>query len=247
MPLEIAAFCSLSAIRALLSHAVDRIELCTDSSVGGTTPSLHSFQAVSQHPTCTTEYGCIPIHVMIRPRGADFIYDDEEFESMMSQIKVFDEAGADGFVFGVLRYKSVHGSEKELEIDIERCKILLSAANGKPCTFHRAFDALPPEIMLSQLEILIELGFKYVLTSGDGATALEGQEMLRRLVERARLRIGVIVGGGVRSTNVQELEKAIYGGEGDRQKTGWWHSSAVVDDSQMASRQEVLALSEALG
>lgn len=182
---------------------------------------------------------------MVRPaRGGDFRHTDDEVQEMLSDIEIFTSAGADGFVFGVLRSKQ----DGELEIDTEACKRLLAATHGKPCTFHRAFDALPTSTILDQLEVLIELGFTSVLTSGGAGTAMEGREMLKALVERAAERIEVIVGGGVRSTNLRELVRGIHGeGKEQRGRQGWWHSSAITDGGETASAEEVVALGRVLG
>lgn len=167
---------------------------------------------------------------MIRPRGGGFAYTDAELEIMEHDLQRFEEHGADGFVFGILN--------AEGEIDGERCERLLAKANGKPCTFHRAFDEIAPSSMLAQLEVLVALGFTSVLTSGGAPNAVEGKAMLRTLVEGAKGRISVIVGGGVRSANLSDL-RGYVGAE-------WWHSSAVVDGGEVASEGEIRALGEVL-
>jgi copper homeostasis protein len=250
MPLEIACFNTTSALLASFSGA-DRIELCADPSVGGITPSLVDFLFVKQslqrsYAERESDGRDIPINVMIRPRGGGFVYSDAEFASMEREMEIFDENGADGFVFGILT------PDSEPQINIKRCQILLSKARGKPCTFHRAFDALPPSSMLAQLEILVELGFTSVLTSGGAPSAIGGKEVLRDLVERAlelnreQRDIEVIIGGGVRSGNLGGMRKEIYA-ERDG-KRGWWHSSAVTDaqGGEVASKEEILALAELL-
>lgn len=224
MPLEIACFNNVSALRAASSGA-DRIELCADPSVGGTTPSLSDFLSLKQNPDVT-----LPVNVMIRPRGGDFVYTEEEFETIERDLELFQQHGADGFVFGILT--------GEKEIDVERCKVLLAKANGNPCTFHRAFDAIAPSSMLSQLEKLVALGFASVLTSGGAPNAVQGKEMLKRLVEGAKGRISIIVGGGVRAANLRDMRGHVG--------TEWWHSSAVVDGSDVASELEIRLLGKAL-
>jgi len=149
---------------------------------------------------------------------------------MTAEIESFKQVGADGFVFGLLTPDGL--------VDRDNCKILLAAAEGRKCTFHRAFDELLEERMGDELEVLIDLGFANVLTSGGGKTAVEGTEVLKSLVERADGRIEVIVGGGVRGENVEML----------REITGakWFHSSAVVDGGEIASAEEVRGLGELL-
>ncbi len=151
------------------------------------------------------------------------------------------EKAPDGFVFGIL--------EEDGSIDLLCSGILVSKAKalGKKCTFHRAFDSIPREKMGDALEALIECGFDSVLTSGGGKDVVEGQEVLRELVDRARGRIEIIAGGGVRSGNAETLIK----------KTGvrWVHSSAVVvsqgsgtytsgEGGEVASEEEIGRLVE---
>jgi len=247
MPLELATFNPTSALLGLSSPSVDRIELCADPSVGGITPTLADFMIVKQatalsipisspNPTLSeapSEPRKTPINVMIRPRGGDFVYTHEEFTLMEREMEILTREGADGFVFGILS-----GPESNLRIDVERCRVLIERAGGRPVTFHRAVDALPVGEMEGQLEVLVELGFKAVLTSGGIGNAVQGKSVLKGLVKSARGRIDVIVGGGVRSVNLPELKREV-GAE-------WWHSSAVVDGGEVASEEEIKALGACL-
>jgi copper homeostasis protein len=149
---------------------------------------------------------------------------------MESSIQSFSSAGASGFVFGILN--------GEGKVDRGRNKTLVRIAGGKRCTFHKAFDEIAEEEMESQLEVLIECGFKAVLTSGGASNAVEGKERLRKLVEAAKERIEIIVGGGVRSSNVDELRET---------GASWFHSSAVRDGGEDASGEEVKLLCSKLG
>lgn len=168
---------------------------------------------------------------MIRPRGGDFHYSTDELEMMQRDLLAFREVQAgdincdDGFVFGILNEKG--------RIDEQSCRMLLRAAAKQPCTFHRAFDAIPQEEMEAQLEILIALGFKSVLTSGGQKDALAGKAMLSKLVAMAGTRIQIVVGGGVRSSNLLAL-----------QDTGamWYHSSAAVGDGNASDPEELQAM-----
>lgn len=148
---------------------------------------------------------------------------------MAGSITEFLRAGADGFVFGILDESGM--------VDGRACKRLVERAGGRPCTFHRAFDEIPVGRMGGELEVLVECGFRAVLTSGGAKSAVEGKEVLRVLLERAGERIDVIVGGGVRAGNVGLLK-----GMGVK----WFHSSAVVDGGEEASGEEVRALREAI-
>jgi len=124
-------------------------------------------------------------------------------------------------VFGILKGRTV---------DVERCRYLVEKAQV-PCTFHRAFDQIAEEDMLKELEVLINCGFKSVLTSGGKENAVKGSTMLRQLVEAAGGRIDVIIGGGVRSDNLQAL-KTDTGGR-------TFHSSAIIGGGENANKEEV--------
>lgn len=225
MFLEFACFDILTGRVAVTS--CDRIELCANRRVGGVTPSLNDFSDL--------RLSCIglPIYVMIRPRGGDFLYSADELDQIGRDLMAFKSpdsgAGADGFVFGIL--------DKDKRVDKARCSALVGIAGDKPCTFHRAFDLIPPQEMESQLEIVIECGFKAVLTSGGASEAMGGKDMLAKLVKAAKGRIQIIVGGGVRLSNLKML-----------METGavWFHSSGIADTSDSASLEEMTRMRETL-
>ena len=165
-----------------------RIELCDNLVEGGTTPSAGAIEL------CKARLS-IPVFVMIRPRGGEFLYDEVEFELMRRDIAHAKRLGADGVVFGLLT--------PDGRVDVPRTRALVEAARPLPVTFHRAFDvARDPD---EALEALIEIGVARVLTSGQQATAPEGGELIRRLVERAQGRIGILPGCGLDETNVREV------------------------------------------
>jgi copper homeostasis protein len=133
--------------------------------------------------------------VMIRPRAGDFRADATLLTRMELDIERALDGGADGLVFGVL-------DERE-EVDEHALERLVTAARGRPVTFHRAFDSVPdPDVAL---ERLVELGVTRILTSGGAPTALEGASVLARLIARAGERIAILPGGHVRSENASEL------------------------------------------
>lgn len=169
-------------------YGVDRLELCADFSVGGTTPSPGMFSYLKATVN-------IPIFVMIRPRGTDFVYTEEEISVMERDIIAFWEMGADGFVFGALTPNG--------EIDMANCRKLLQAAKGKPCTFHRAFDASLD--LNTSLEQIINLGFARILTSGGMNTVSDGMEKLLELLEMAQGRIIILPGGGLLPDHIPTL------------------------------------------
>lgn len=230
MPLEIAAFSVESAITAANAGA-GRIELCANGHLGGTTPSLSSFKTLKSH--LKTHNLDIPVNVMIRPRGGNFVFSKEEVEIMVGEIEGFmglglgKGEGPDGFVFGLL---TESGS-----VDIEECKRLIEMAKGRPCTFHRAFDSIPPANREKAIEDILDLGFKAILTSGDTSDAVNGKEVLADLVKRVEgSECEIIVGGGVRSSNLEEV-KGVVGAR-------WYHSSADVKGEGGADEDEVKRL-----
>lgn len=160
---------------------------------------------------------------MIRPHAKSFIYTEKDIEVMKTSIAEFSEEGCDGFVFGCLKQV-----DNEMRIDREACTVLLGNMTGRNVTFHRAFDSISPSNMEEELEVLIELGFNAVLTSGGANSAFEGKEVLKMLVEKARGRIEIIVGGRVRSGCLEELRRDI-GADREGGAVRWWHSSAVTD------------------
>ena len=162
--LEIACFNLESALIAQKSGA-NRVELCADMSVGGTTPTIEMVQQAREYLTSD-------LYVMIRSRGGNFVYSESEFEQMKSEIEIIKKLGVNGFVFGVLK--------DDKTINIEQNKALVDLAKPFPCTFHRAFD----EVLDYEqaLENVISCGFSTILTSGTFPNVIEGKEVLKQLV-----------------------------------------------------------------
>lgn len=190
MKLEICANSYQSAKNAYDAGA-HRIELCQELSVGGITPSYGLLKKVIEELK-------IPVFVLIRPRGGNFVYSDNEFQVMKTDIQLCKDLGCKGIVSGVLN------SDKT--IDIKRTKELVELSKPLEFTFHRAFDEVrnPKEALLQ----LIELGADRVLTSGQKTTAEEGLELLIELNVLAENRITIIAGGGVSAENVMLLKEA---------------------------------------
>lgn len=192
MKLEIACFDENSASVAAC-EGVDRIELCADYSRGGVSPDIELL-------TQLKEVFDIPVFTMIRPRGGGFMYGEEEFDEMKKTLVRFLETGADGFVFGVLT--------TENHIDAYRNRELIRLAEGKPCTFHRAFDRVQDK--KEAMEELIALGFTTILTSGGEHPAVEGLETLEELHRQAEGRITILAGGAIRSSNVHRFKNLSF-------------------------------------
>ncbi|MGA2813952.1 MAG: copper homeostasis protein CutC [Candidatus Acidiferrum sp.] len=165
-----------------------RVELCSSLSDGGLTPSAGLIDA-------TRKSLAIALHIMIRPRGADFYYSDVEFEIMRRDIVLAKQLAADGIVFGIL--------DLDGRVDMERTAELLELAAPLSVTFHRAFDMSYD--LFASLRDLQALGVDRVLTSGGKQSAVEGAEVLQRLVEASRGDIAIMAGGGIEDHIVSEL------------------------------------------
>jgi copper homeostasis protein len=183
-----AVCCSVNDCVEATTAGADRIELCAALSMGGLTPSLGTFLEARAGTD-------VPIVCMLRPRAGGFCYTERELATMRRDADLFRSHGADGIVFGVLTPAKA--------IDVARCRELIEVAGPLETTFHRAFDVVPDP--WSALETLAELGVTRILTSGGERTALEGASLIRRLIERAGNRIGILPGGGIRAHNVMPL------------------------------------------
>ncbi|REH00308.1 copper homeostasis protein CutC [Flavobacterium aquicola] len=211
--LEIACFNLESAIIAQ-QYGADRIELCDNILAGGTTPNFEIARKVRAAVN-------VKMNVMIRPRGGDFVYNDTEFEQMKSEILQFKKMNVDGFVFGILDANNY--------FDYSRNKELVTVASPFPCTFHRAFDEVSN--VYESLELVIDCGFRTVLTSGQGKNVMEGIDVLRSLVTKANGRIVIMPGGGLRSSNIVLLNQKV--------NALFYHSSAIIDLSEIADGNEI--------
>jgi len=167
----------------------DRVELCAGIPEGGTTPSYGEIKVARRVLTTTR------LHVIIRPRGGDFLYSDLEVERMAADIAVCLDLGVDGVVFGCLKADGT--------IDVEKNRYLMECSQGMSVTMHRAFDrAADPEQALEQI---IALGFNRILTSGQQPKAIQGVDLLARLNRQAAGRIILMAGSGVTEQNIKEI------------------------------------------
>ena len=183
-----AAVESLDDALAAVAGGADRLELCANLDDGGTTPSAALITAVREKVE-------LPVLVMIRPRGGDFMYSDAELSRMYEDIAMARVLGASGVVFGVL--------DTFERLDLERTAALVEAAEGLPVTFHRAIDRVARRVVA--IDALAALGVARVLTSGGASTASEGTDELRAMVHRADERLVIVAGGGVRASNAREI------------------------------------------
>jgi copper homeostasis protein len=179
---------SVESSVAAESGGAQRVELCSALHEGGLTPSLGMIRAVRANIR-------IGLHVMIRPRGGDFVYSDQELAIMRDDVALAAAAGADGVVFGLL--------DEDGDIDIERTRSLVELSRPMQVTFHRAFDMTRDP--MAALEAVIQTGADRILTSGAQADAMLGRTRLRELVQASRNRIRVMAGGGIRPENAQQV------------------------------------------
>lgn len=179
---------SYASCAAACRAGADRLELCANLSIGGTTPSSSLFQQVRR------DYA-VPVNVLIRPRFGDFLYSEPELEEMGEEICRFRKLGASGVVIGALT--------PEGELDREALARLIDCARGLPVTLHRAFDMTRDP--LEALEEAVRLGFRTILTSGQARSAAEGTEALRQVFRQAAGRIDIMAGCGVNRENIVSL------------------------------------------
>ena len=179
---------SLESARAAQAGGADRLELCEELAIGGLTPRHSLLRAVLDEVS-------IPVHVLVRPRGGDFVYTSAEFRRICEEIEHSKSAGAAGVVIGVLRADG--------EVDVERTRELAALARPMKVTFHRAFDETNDQEQA--LEDVILTGADSLLTSGGAANVLEGSEQIGRLNKQAAGRIEIIAGGGLRLASLVEV------------------------------------------
>ena len=234
--LEICAFNLPSAIIAQQAGA-DRIELCASPEEGGVTPS-HGVIRLAR------ESLRIALYPIIRPRGGDFLYSDEEFRIMLRDVDYCKQVGCNGVVIGLLK--------SDGSVDQARCARLVEAAYPLGVTFHRAFDwAANP---FETLETIIQLGCERILTSGQRQTAEEGVELLDQLVREADDRIVIMPGSGVRASNIAFLAEKTGAAEFHtsarlRQASKMEFVNAAMKEEQsvvMAGEEEVIKIKEQL-
>jgi copper homeostasis protein len=191
-PERILEVCADSVAGALMAQAAgaQRIEFCNNLTEGGATPSAAQIEAARKGLH-------IPLYVLIRPRGGDFLYTNLEFEIMQADVRFCGQAGCDGVVIGMLHADGT--------VDTERCRALVAAARqyGMGVTFHRAFDR--SNDLFQAMEAVIALGCDRILTSGGRDTAVEGAHRIGQLMERAGNRIVIMPGAGITPDNAAAL------------------------------------------
>jgi copper homeostasis protein len=187
--LEICCYSPTDVINAEKGGA-HRVELCNGYEVGGTTPSLACIQL-------SKSLSKLPVYVMIRPRGGNFIYSDMEKKTMLQDATNAIQNKADGIVFGAL---TLNGN-----IDLEFCRSMKNLCGNIPITFHRAID-----LMINPLEAILalaEIGISTVLTSGGANSAIEGVNTINAMHQKAPQHLKIMAGAGVNAGNILEFAK----------------------------------------
>ena len=175
-------------IRRAQEAGARRIELCEKLSVGGVTPSAELLKAA-------ISVAKVPVNVLVRPRGGDFVFSAAEADTMLRDIELCREAGAAAVVIGALDSRG--------DVDMPLMRRLCDAASGMSVTFHRAFDVCADP--LAAFEDVLALGCDRLLTSGHESDAFKGRFFIAELVERAAGRIIVMPGCGVRRSNIARI------------------------------------------
>ena len=179
---------SIASAQNAEAGGASRIELCANLVEGGTTPSCGLLKVVKRRVK-------VPVFVMVRPRGGDFVYTEDEFSVMEEDVRALKDCGADGFVFGILTPSG--------GVDVERCAQLLQLCRPLPVTFHRAFDMVRDPF--EALGDILRVKFDRILTSGRCSTALGGIKLISQLVERAQSQILIMPGGGINEENLETI------------------------------------------
>lgn len=175
---------------AAVAGGANRIELCANLAEGGTTPSYGVIK------TCRENFDT-QIYPIIRPRGGDFVFTDEEFNCMVQDVQLAKQLGCDGVVVGLLNTDGT--------IDVGRTEILVNLAYPLGVTFHRAFDRCVDPLLA--MEQIISIGCERILTSGQHPNAMDGIDLLKTLQQAAEDRIIIMPGSGVRKENIATLAR----------------------------------------
>jgi copper homeostasis protein len=205
--LEVIAF-NIDSCTIAEETGAHRIELCDNPGEGGTTPSYGMIRKAREKTS-------IQLYPIIRPRGGDFLYTEDEFSIMMQDIQLCREIGCDGVVIGLLKPDGT--------IDGVRTAKLVHAAYPMGVTFHRAFDRVKDHV--SALESVIDCGCERILTSGLRPGVNEGCGIIRLMVEQAEERIIIMPGSGLRAKNLAAIARETGAKE--------FHSSARKNNSSV--------------
>ena len=213
--------CATDSVESALAAAkggADRLELCANLIIGGTTPTLALYDEVRIHSD-------IPLFILIRPRFGDFLYTDYEANVICREIEMFQKAGAEGVVIGSLN--------KDGSLNAEHMKRFIDSAKDMSVTLHRAFDmCADPFETLKQAK---ELGVNTILTSGQAPSSLEGIDLYEKLIEKANGEISILAGGGIKASTIEKLLK-------QTSLTAFHMSGKIVVESGMEFRNPAVSM-----
>lgn len=194
-------FCAenYTSIPLAIANGANRIELCDNLAVGGTTPSTGVIEEVLSYANEKS----VPVMTIIRPRGGDFVYNDIELKIMHTDLIEAKKLGTDGVVIGCLTPSGW--------LDEEALEVLIDSAEGLQITFHMAFDAIPQERQYEAIDWLVEHGVHRILTHGGvaGTNIEDNFAHLKQLIAHADGRIIILPGGGITSENAQVVADAL--------------------------------------
>ena len=213
--------CATDSVESALAAAkggADRLELCANLIIGGTTPTLALYDEVRSHSD-------IPLFILIRPRFGDFLYTDYEANVICREIEMFQKAGAEGVVIGSLN--------KDGSLNAEHMKRFIDSAKDMSVTLHRAFDmCADPFETLKQAK---KLGVNTILTSGQAPSSLEGIDLYEKLIEKANGEISILAGGGIKASTIEKLVK-------QTSLTAFHMSGKIVVESSMEFRNPAVSM-----
>lgn len=209
---------SVSSALAAVRGGADRLELCGNLIIGGTTPDMALYKEIRK-------YTDIPIRVLLRPRFGDFCYDSYEYEILLENIAMYREAGADGVVIGSLNPDGT--------LNVQQMAGLVEKAGDMGVTLHRAFDMCSDA--LETLKIAKSIGIDTILTSGQEANCVKGSEMIKRLVEESGDEMTILVGAGVSASVISQMYEKTGA-------TAYHMSGKITQDSNMVFRRSSVSM-----
>lgn len=190
---------NFTKIPKAIRQGANRIELCDNLAVGGTTVSM----GVMEQAIAYCKEAAIPVMAIIRPRGGNFVYEDAEKSILLRDIELAQNAGAAGIVIGALTEKN--------ELDKEFLKQVIEYSGSMEKTFHMAFDEISEHLQMEAVDWLCEAGFSRILTHGGPLTTPieENFVKLREVIDYAGERIIILPGGGISQDNLGLIQQEL--------------------------------------
>ncbi len=172
-------------------NGANRIELCSRLDLDGLTPHRKMIKDVINSVK-------IPVKVMIRPRGGNFVYHDQELDVMKDDILYCKRVNVSGIVFGVLK--------EDKTVDLIVTKLLSDIASGLEITFHKAIDEVSS--IFTELDRLKSIqAVTNILTSGGADSAMEGCDTIKEMVNRYKGQLTIIAAGKITEQNIVKVHE----------------------------------------